>query len=1016
MAAELRPLQEGAPRLWTIPAGAGFLKSLARELAACTGLAEKPEALADAIIYVPNRRSARTLTHALFEAAGRRALLAPDIRALGDLDSEDDVPVAELAGANLPPAVDPARRLGALAAMVTRFYARAFSIDLSPAAALAGARQLGRLLDQAAMEESVDWSRLTTLVPDANLAAHWEASSKFLGILSDDWPAWLREEGAVEAAARRRAAAERAAAIWAEHPPTAPLIVAGSTGATPASRILMRAALSAPQGLVVLPGLDPSLSAIAQSGILAAPSHWQYQLLKTLCDLGAGPSSVAVWPRTTGGRVEAARRRVIAEALAPVEETADWRGRLDALAEEAGGSAACFINDALTGLSVLTLPDESAEAEAAALLMREAAQVEGRTAALVTPDAGLARRVSARLARWGLTVPPTAGQPLGRTAAGSLIGLCARWACDPGDPVMLASVMRHAFVRHDRRLAVLDLHFLRGPRRWQGLETLAESIRNRHLHDPYPAFSPEDQAEAEAIVDDIRRHVSAAEADFSDGAKRSAEMMATRVAALAASVSETPLPWAGEDGRAAAKLLEMIAALSPFLGEMRPDAFASLIEAELAERTVSLSEAEHPCLKIWGPLEARLQSADVIVLAGLNEDVWPQRLAADGFLPRQFRAALGLGDPEARIGLSAHDFAQLAAAPDVVILSAARRDDAPAVASRWVWRLKTLIEGALGADEAQRMLPGRAAGLPALVTALAARAAPLGRAERDVQPRPVSKPDGWPLRLSTSRISRLQRDPYALWAEEILGLRSLKPHNAPDSADLRGTAVHRAVERFEKSGGADGAVGLARLLAEEHAAAGEPPASIRSRAALLRLIAELYIEWRMTRDGGGGDVALECKGQFEMAVGGRSFILTARADRIERRADRGLVIVDFKTGRVPSDKQINSGLEPQMPLQALIAMNGGFAGIDRAPVAQLEYLALKPNGDATIICPGKRPEELAAEAAAGLERLIGAYRQPGAMFLSAPRVQFAKHDFGYNLLARRDEWTDETEEGGGDAS
>jgi ATP-dependent helicase/nuclease subunit B len=189
-----------------------------------------------------------------------------------------------------------------------------------------------------------------------------------------------------------------------------------------------------------------------------------------------------------------------------------------------------------------------------------------------------------------------------------------------------------------------------------------------------------------------------------------------RIAALAEAISETPMPWAGEDGAGASRLLERLDELGQYLEPVRPADLAQLIATECAGLTVSMGEAEHPRLSIWGPLEARLQSADLIVLAGLNEDVWPEKTPPDAFLPRRFRSALGLMDPDERLGLSAHDFAQLACAPKVVMLHAARRNDAPAVASRWVWRLRTLAQGALR-EEASTVLAGEAAELPGWVRA-----------------------------------------------------------------------------------------------------------------------------------------------------------------------------------------------------------------------------------------------------------------------------------------------------------
>ncbi|HOY79129.1 MAG TPA: hypothetical protein PLN33_15040, partial [Hyphomonadaceae bacterium] len=77
-----------APKVFSIPASSFFLEELAKGIVAATGAREKPEALADALIFTPNQRAARELALALYRAVGG-TLLTPEIRALGDIEEED---------------------------------------------------------------------------------------------------------------------------------------------------------------------------------------------------------------------------------------------------------------------------------------------------------------------------------------------------------------------------------------------------------------------------------------------------------------------------------------------------------------------------------------------------------------------------------------------------------------------------------------------------------------------------------------------------------------------------------------------------------------------------------------------------------------------------------------------------------------------------------------------------------------------------------------------------------------
>ncbi|KJS26738.1 MAG: hypothetical protein VR75_06585 [Hyphomonadaceae bacterium BRH_c29] len=1004
-------LYSGASRVWTIPPGTDFLRALATTLAKEAGLKDAPDALADAIIYMPNRRSARVLARELYDAGGGKAILPPDIRTLGDMEA-DEAPSADAARAGLPPAMSPARRLGALTHLVQAFYESAYAITPPATSALAAAQELSRLMEQAALSERVDWAALPDLAETAELALHWEKSVKFLSIISESWPAWLAEHGESDPFLRDIAAARIVAASWAENPPQAPVIIAGSTGATPAGRILMKAAMALPKGLVVLPGLDMHADESARAGIALSVSHPQHILFDTLSGLGVAPADVCTWPGTDGTQNAEARRRIIHEALAPAEATADWRNTLDELAASLGTVKEEFATSALDGLAVIEAPDEAIEAEIAALLLRQVIQDPKETAALVTPDATLARRVSGVLKRWDLDVPPSSGSPLGQTTAGSLIGLCARWVLDPAEPVILSAVLKHPFVKGFDGADTLDRYFLRGARNWRSLDDLVNSIRTRAELDPYAGFSKEQQAVAEGSVEQLAAVFADTQADLSQAPPLPGRQIAERIADLAAKVSQTPFPWAGEDGRSATGMMEHVAELADYLAPMAPHAFVELIEADAARRTVSAGIAEHPRLAIWGPLEARLQSASHIILAGLSEDVWPQRPPADAFLPRRFRKELGFGDPEDRVGLQAHDFAQLACAPRVTLLHAARRNDAPAVASRWVWRLKTLAEGALG-DKAKAALGPD--GESPLAWALALRDRGANTLEDfSAEPVPRRRPHGWPQRMSVTRIDTLQRDPYAIWAENVLKLDRIDPMNAELGPAPRGTAIHKALEVFEDEGAPKTAAHLVSLLTENLSAAGEPEPVLAARRAVLEQMANWYLGWRSERRV-DGKPKLEVKGKLDFEISGMPFTLSAMADRIERQPDGSLIVIDFKTGSPPSDKEIAAELSQQMPLQALIAGKGGYEGIPAASVSGLEYVAFKAKPDARVVGQSRAlqatPDELAKTAEEGLIRLISAYREDDAAFLSAPRVQFVKYDNGYNRLARRAEWAGDTEDG-----
>lgn len=1014
---------DGAPKLRSIAPGANFLRSLARALVAEKDAARYPDALADDLIYVPNRRSARELALALFAAANEQALqevslLMPDIRPLGDLETEEPPPGAEAALAELPPAISSAARLGRLSVLVRAFYA-AQEKTIPPASALSAARELARLLDQAALSGAVDWGKLETLVADRQLAEHWQKSVDFLDIITTQWPEDLERNLQMDPYARRLAAAEAMAADWQVHPPKGDVIIAGSTGADPSARILMQAALTLPRSLIVLPGLDREAAPEAWAHISETPNHPQFALAETLAALGYRPDEVASWPGPEAEPEARARRALIHEALAPASETAGWLERLDMLS--GAEDRASFARKGLSGLTLIEAADETDEAWCAALLLRDTLETEKETAALVTPDAGLARRVSALMKQWQVDVPATSGTPLLQTRAGSLAALVMDWTCDPTHPVRLLAVLKHDQVDWPYDMAAFERFFLRGPRRWADWEEFSAHVARIAEDEDLirrTRMQPRHVEDARAILEDLQARF--AEAGLSDPETPVAgQTWLEAVSELMGSLGATPLPWAGEDGAALSNAMRDFAEVCESMEPAGAETWAELFRAFSETLTIRGSAQEHARLSIWGPLEARLQSADRLILAGLSEGVWPAQPPADAFLPRSFRAEIGLSDPDERIGLAAHDFAQMACAPDVTLLTAKRREDTPAVASRWLWRLNTLARGALGEEGAKAALAPKTGRDPRKWLNVL-REAPALPGDFTTEPRPVPALEHRPNSLSVTRIEALQRDPYAIYAQYVLGLIKLDALDMPVDARPRGTAIHAALEKFEEEGVEKTAGQLISMLEDELRHAGEAEEAILGAVAARQRVAEEYIKWRSERlHLIAGRPYTEIKGRYSFPVPGLkedTFTLTATADRVEKHHDGTLAILDFKSGAPPGEKEVRVGLNPQMPLQAIIAEEDGFAdkGVRAAPVSALTYVrfgsqfAVRNIGDAAgREVPEKPLDEIIAETREGLARLIGKFANPERPYVSLPRPKWAKFESDYTRLARRDEWAAE---------
>lgn len=989
--------------VYSIPTGVPFVDALADGIITRLGrdLETDPAALADVTVLLPTRRACRSLREAFLRRAGDSGVaLLPRMLPLGDMD-EDELLLAgafedELPGPNggsgLPIGVPRLHRQFLLAKLI---LARGDTTD-SPDQALRLAQELARLLDQFHTER-VDPEALKTLRAEGrDLAEHWARTLDFLTIVTEHWPSILAEKGALDPAARRNRVLEAQAEEWARTPPSGPLIAAGSTGTVPATADLLAVIASLPQGAVVLPGLDRHLDDDTWNTL--PPSHPQYGLHRLLRRFDIGRREVTDWPCAVAATCPAARLEVLTEALLPADATAAWRDTTPPA------------NKPLAGITRIEADTEQQEATAIALVLREALETEGRTAALVTPNRTLARRVSAELTRFGLAIDDSAGIPLDKTAPGAFLNLTARLAVDGFAPVTLLAVLKHPLAGLGRtpvslRTVVRELEHrvLRGPRPGSSLADLRQALdeKSRHLIGLIDALD----AAARPYVDALSRPKAT-----------TAELLRAHIAfaeGLAATDNETGTSrlWAGESGEALAAFAADVADGSDDLGKIAPRAYPALLETMLAGVVMRPRYGTHPRLAVWGPLEARLQHADVMVLGGLNEETWPPATDTGPWLSRPMMDALGLPVPERRIGLAAHDFVQALGAERVVLTRSRRAGGAPTVPSRWLIRLQTLLDGwnhgaafhpnpdwtrwAAELDE-----PGSSGWTPTPID----------------QPRPCPPVAARPTGLSVTQVETWIRDPYSIYARHILNLKPLDPLDQDPGAADRGTIIHDALEDFisayKDRWPEDPLTELLTFGRRRFQKKAAWPAVRAFWWPRFERIAAWFVAFEESRRAKGiQPLAVEVDGKRAITAPETVFTLRARADRIDRTPDGGLSIVDYKTGRVPSEKQVKAGLAPQLALEAAIAAVGGFNGVPATPVADLTYVKVSGGRE-----PGKEtglsvdPVEAAAAAFEGLERKVRVFASPETPYLSRVRAERDAWTGDYDHLARVKEWS----AGGGD--
>ncbi|HEU4967589.1 double-strand break repair protein AddB [Sphingomonas sp.] len=980
------------PSVYTIPPHRSFADALVAGLMAREG--RDRMTLARGLVLVPNNRAARAVQDAFVRRA-EGGLLLPRLVPIGDpeLDERIGAFLDPIDAEPIPPAVDPLQRQLILARLIEE------SGGAAGAEAMRLAAELARTLDQLHVE-GVPPQRLRE-IDVGELTEHWARSLELFALVLEQWPKELARLGRIDLSDRRNRLLERVAKRWRETPPPGFVVAAGISTAAPAVAAVLRTVAFMSNGRVVFDALDTGMpeeqwAALgphrpdpdAEVAERPVETHPQYHLKLLLDRMGVARGEVERWRWGGGHAARAGRSRLISNALAPARFTTEWT---DLPRKERDRS----------GVELLEVATPAEEAQAIALALREALETPGRTAALVTPDRGLAQRVSAHLKRWDIEADDSAGVPLSVTPPGTLLLAIVEAAAERFAPVPLLALLKHPLVQAGEGRAEwleqvrrLDRK-LRGPRPAPGLTHLPEAVaaeRAREWLGPLEeVFSRSSRAQSKDAGTESEQRPSITLGTSEIGSF--AELLAAvREAAERLAGDEV---WAKPAGRAAAEFfagLEGHGAEGP--ARIAPDSLGPMLTELMNGVAVRPPQGGHPRIFIRGLIEARLQQADLTILAGLNEGTWPALPSPDPWLAPRIRAELGLPGLETRIGLAAHSFAGALGAPQVLITRARRDARGPAVASRFWLRLEALTGG----------LP-RAGRLKHWAQALDG----VEETKPSLRPAPAPPVAERPKRLSVTDLDRLKADPFAFYAKAMLKLFPLDMVDADPTAAWRGTAVHLVLQQWAEEDDCDPAKLRPRAEAFLAGADAHPLMRALWEPRLIEAIEWIAAEMAERKAEGHKVLAVECEGELDVF----GVTLKGIADRIDRRPDGSLVIVDYKTGNAPSPKQVASGYAQQLGLIGLMAERGAFDGV-AGTAGAFEYWSLARNtqdGFGKIVSPvdpagkGGRifTDQFVARAASNLQGAVERWLTGAEPFTAKLHPEHAPYG-DYDQLMRLDEW------------
>lgn len=950
--------------LYNVSLSSSFTDVVAEKLLA--EYRENPLGLQDVLLLLPNRRAAKSMAEAFVRAQGMKPTLLPKMLPLGDVE-EDELFLTGTDGdrelLNLPPAIEKNERL-LLFTKIIMAKPGDFGLEEMPLSqACYLAQELAGLIDTV-HNENLSFDNLQNLVPE-EYAAHWQETLKFLEIITHFWPEILAERNLIDPSLRRNLLLKAQSRQWAENPPEKRIIIAGTTATYPAMKELVKTVLSLPQGEVILPGLDRELDDESWEAI--DDTHPQFELKSLLDYLQTERHEV----QELAPPQNAARETLISEIMRPAKTTDKWLGIGDKK----------IATEALAGLSLIDCADIREEALAAALIMREVLETPERTAALVTADRDLARRVAGELERWDIKVDDSAGRPLSLTPAGIFLRLTAK-VCESGfRRIDLLSLLKHPLLQNGmsagaaRRLArILEQKVWRG-----GYEDAEAAAFERNIKECFSelyALYQQPQTDLKLL---LKVHVRTAEKLASAADKDGAEIL-----------------WKGDAGEAAASFIADLYDKAEVLGNVKTADYLGFFEAMMSGVTVRPKFGTHPRLKILGPIEARLNHFDVTIIGGVNEGVWPKLPGSDPWMSRPMKKDFGFPQPEKAIGIMARDFAELLGGEEVYLTRSERVQGTPMVKSRWWLRLETVLK-------AMRTESGR---LEDEVYRLIARHIDEPSAYVRIDP-PAPKPpvSARPRELAASAIEMWMRDPYAIFAKYILKLKPLEEIEPDLNLADYGNIIHAILEQFNNRY----PQAFPLTAREELLALGEE--YFRNNEVAMETKAFWWPNFVKTVDWIIGieqayrpeieKIHNEIKGAFVLNAPAGEFRVTAKADRVDETKDGRINIIDYKTGKIRSRKEVAKGYAPQLPIEGLIAANGGFEGIGKKEVAALIYWQL---GKKAAPIDDDVPEILENNLQR-IAELVHLFDFETTPYLSRPNPKSVPDYSDYEHLARVKEWS-----------
>lgn len=985
--------------------------------------------LMQSLLFLPTRRSERTIREAFFRNNNNKPVLLPRIIPLGNIDEDELEFSLNIDGIeDLPEPASKMERNFLLMQLV-----QTMRKDINTTSALELASSLSELLDELYLE-GIDFSKITNF-DDSNLSKYWEDTKKFLEIIlkNNTWDNILLSElGKIDPTKHQVLLFEKLCEKWQKEPPKFNVICAGSTGSQPSTAKLLDTVASLENGYVILPGLDLELDDESFEAVLDEPTHPQYNLAHLLKLMKIDRKDVKKLSFETNQNLTSQNRmRLISEAMRPAKTTNLW------------SNAKKFDEDVIKNVSYVECETQQNEALAISFLLRKVLEDKDKTACLVTPDRTLAKRVISNMKRWNIILDDATGKPLSESKEGNFLSLIFDFAHNDLDIYAFLALLKHPLthcgldykeVKKFVRPIEKKLHDVCPHDSFEHLEKHITNIDAASLN-----VSKEDLEKFIKQNDELKGFLIKFKKCFEiDNGKNLFDLLKDddkfysfeeylnahiKVAkALAQTDNRTGEEnlWNSQEGIDLCKLLNELNSNANLIFNvnssnkgLHPYEYGELIKTFLSRTNSTNKYGTVKNLSILNSSEARMNKADVVILGELNEDIWPRQISQDPWICRQMRTNLNLPMPEKKISLSTHDFCQSFCAKEVIITRAKKIEGSPTDRSRLLMRLDTVLN----------------------LSNLKIKTNPVVDLVNNFykpNPNDIVKPTGFnpplkyrPKELWATYVEKLFKDPYNIYASKILNIQKLDEIDTPISVNIFGTIIHACIEDFTnkhppkeilENQNLDFTSELYKELSnsfmKEFESQNLDLETKRFYTPKLDEIANVFVlnYLRVIKDNNTKNIETEKSLSLELKKSNNEiFTLKAKADRIDTLEDNSIQIYDYKTGVVPHKKHVHSCLKPQLTLEALILKESQNLNIN-----EILYWGVSNKGKVTPICKKTSnrekteeitPDDLINKTKEKLIKVLDRFDNEETAYEPSPNQGYMLDYNDYEHLERYDEWS-----------